>query len=263
MNVFFRVAVGSIVGLHLCWAEGNEIASYSPEQLGALVQKAENVLRHDTSAAIVSMEIKKEDYERQFDLLVLTDDRGDANKVLMKMLGPALWRGNVTLKVDNKITFYEPRNKRKTVMGNSMLTDNWMGSHFTNDDLLRETELAKHYFYKEISVVNRDGNQDIAIALTPKPDSPVSWGRVEYQLSVTEGGESLPLAVKYFKRFDDAVEQRTLTYSAFEKVGTDTVPHLLKMTIQDKPNEYTKIEYKKIKFNTDIPSSKFTEQSFE
>ncbi|MGH8526514.1 MAG: outer membrane lipoprotein-sorting protein, partial [Gammaproteobacteria bacterium] len=171
--------------------------------LGRWIKDAENILRGQTSAAVLSMRIKKETYQRDYDLMVLTDDRSASSKVMIKMLGPALWRGNVTLKVDDKITFYDPRSNRVTVMGSSMLGDNWMGSHFTNDDLMRETDLSKHYTNE---LVEQGPGQDevgasvtrYRIRLAPKPIAPVAWGKVIYRLYLDQNRRVFPEQLDYY-----------------------------------------------------------------
>lgn len=226
------------------------------------ITEAENILREQTSASVLSMTIKKKEYDRDFDLLLLTDDRAGNEKVMVRMLGPALWRGNVTLKVNDKITFYEPRNKRTTVMGSSMLTDNWMGSHFTNDDLMRETDLAIHYSYAVKDQWQEDAKQHHVLILTPKPTSPVAWGKVEYHLYVDDEQKVFPVEVSYFKRVDDQQEIRKLSYQDIREMGGKIVPTRLTMQVFDKPGEYTEMVYQKIRFNADLPTSKFTEQAF-
>ncbi|MDP4982055.1 outer membrane lipoprotein-sorting protein [Pseudoalteromonas tunicata] len=234
----------------------------STEPLGQWIDSAERILRAKTSASVLTMDINKADFQRDFVLQVLTDDRNDAQKVMVKMLGPALWRGNVTLKVDDRISFFEPRNKRTTVMSSSMLASSWMGSHFSNDDLMRETDLAVHYSYELEKSWQSEGREHHLIALSPLPSAPVVWGKVQYQLYL-EDGRVFPEKVTYFRRAEDTESERTLSYSDVQQMDGFKVPTLLEMRISDKPDEYTRMQYKKIKFNTDLAASKFTEQAFQ
>ncbi len=240
----------------------------STSDLGSLIQSAETVLRGETSAAVVHMKVKKSTYERDYDLLILSDDRQKASKVFIRMLGPALWRGNATLKVGNRVSFFDPRTNRTTVMGSAMLADNWMGSHFTNDDLLRETDLSKHYKYEPMDLEATDKQSAIEgthhrIRLTPLPDAPVSWGEVHYHLVVTSAKEVLPISLDYFRRQSDEKPERTLTYDKVEQMGGKTVPTRMTMTLPSRPEEFTRIEYSKLKFGMDLSADKFTERAFQ
>jgi hypothetical protein len=236
--------------------------------LGRWIHDAERVLRGQTSAAVMSMKIKKASYEREYDLLVMTDDRTESGKVLIRMLGPALWRGNATLKVGDRISFFDPRTNRVTVMGSSMLGDNWMGSHFTNDDLMRETDLAKHYRYELLGSqqVNDDGGAQATqhrIQLTPLPQAPVAWGKVVYRLNVAADKQVVPVRLEYFRRADDAQPARVLEYSGLNTLGGERrVPTRLTMTVAQSPGEFTQIDYRKLKFDTQFGAEDFTERAF-
>ena len=236
-------------------------------QLGRWIHEAEHVLRGKTSAAVMTMKVKKTSFEREYDLIVMTDDRSDTAKVLMRMLGPALWRGNATLKVGDRISFFDPRTSRVTVMGSSMLADNWMGSHFTNDDLLRETDLARHYRYEAVSSqrTTDEGQQPVTehlIRLTPLPEAPVAWGKVHYLLQVGSDGRALPVKLEYHRRAQDPQAERTLVYSNLQTLGERRVPARMTMTIANMPDEFTRIDYRKLKFDVQFGADEFSERAF-
>ncbi|AOZ02116.1 hypothetical protein BKK81_22650 [Cupriavidus sp. USMAHM13] len=235
--------------------------------LAQWIYGAEHILRGKTSAAVMSMTIKKTSFEREYDLLVMTDDRAPAAKVLLRMLGPALWRDNATLKVGDKISFYDPRTNRITVMGNSMLGDNWMGSHFTNDDLMRETDLSRHYSYVLVgSAPGKDAAgqpvEEHTIALAPLPTAPVSWGKVLYRLYVGADRQAYPRRVEYFRRAGDEKPARALDYEDVRTMDGKAVPTRLTMSVFDRPGEYTRIDYKRIRFGLDLKADEFTERAF-
>lgn len=237
-----------------------------PLPLGPWIQEAENILRGKTSAAVMSMKIKKASYEREYDLLVLTDDRSESGKVLMRLLGPALWRGNATLKVGDRISFFDPRTSRITVMGSSMLGDNWMGSHFTNDDLMRETDLARHYRYELLGsqpATDETGAPvtQHRIKLTPLPQAPVAWGKVVYRLNVAGDKRVYPVRLDYYRRADDAQPARTLEYADLRVLGERKVPARMTMVLADQPGEFTRIEYRKLKFDTPFGADDFSERA--
>lgn len=229
------------------------------------IHDAEHILRGKTSAAVMNMKIKKSSYEREYDLLVQTDDRTESGKVLMRMLGPALWRGNATLKVGDRISFFDPRTSRITAMGSSMLGDNWMGSHFTNDDLMRETDLARHYAYELLGSqagVDETGAAVIQyqIQLSPLPQAPVAWGKVIYRLNVGADKQAYPLRLEYFRRAADAQPVRVLEYSQLRVLGERKVPARLTMVLAQLPGEFTQIEYRKLKFDVQFGADDFSER---
>jgi len=236
------------------------------EPLSKLINKADMVLRGVSSAGVFTMEIKTQSYQRSFKI-VMWDDSTDPVKErsLIKILGPALWRGNGTLKVGDQLKIYNPRTNHVAVVSNSMLGDSWMGSHFTNDDLVKETRLARHYRHKLLkkwSGRNEKGESVTfyRVRLTPKPTAPVAWGKIVYELWA-RGDVVVPTQATYYRKPESQRADRTMTFSRVDRLGGREIPARMSMTVAKKPGEHTSITYKTIKFGIKIPSSKFTEQA--
>jgi hypothetical protein len=224
-----------------------------------LVRKADNAYRGDTAAGVFTMEVKTSSYQRSYKVVSWQDTRG-ADRALVKILGPALWRGYGTLKVGRQLKLFNPRSNHVTVVSHSMLGDSWMGSHFTNDDLVHETNLADDY---EVSLDGKRRKGDAIlyrIRMTPRPSAPVAWHHIEYTLSKT-GDRVLPLEARYFRRADDERPTRTLTFSDVGELGGRQLPRKMTVTVADKPGEYTRITYNRLRLDVNIPASKFSEQA--
>lgn len=228
----------------------------------ALIRRADEIMRGETSAAVMSMRIKTKSFERSYEMVSWGDQRGDVDKALIKILGPASFRGFGTLKIGNQLKLYDPKTNHVQVVGQSLLGSSWMGSHFSNDDLVKETTLADDYTISLLS--ERTGDTPFGsaafftVALFPKPTAPVAWGRIEYELWDNEKG-TVPISAKYFRRRDDKSPSRTMAFSEVKKMAGRLVPAEMEMRVADKPGEYTKITYRQLKLNADIPGSKFTE----
>jgi hypothetical protein len=235
------------------------------DRLRDLIHRADMVMRGTSSAGVFTMEIKTSSYRRAFKIVMWDDSSRKQERTLIKILGPALWRGNGTLKVGSQLKLFNPRTNHVTVVSHSMLGDSWMGSHFTNDDLVKETRLARHYHAKLLS--SRKGKNEAGeqvtfhrVRLTPKPTAPVAWGKIVYDL--WERGEVvMPTRATYFRKPQQKRGDRALTFSQVKKLGGRLVPSRMRMTVARKPGEHTSITYKTIKFDIKIPASKFTEQA--
>jgi hypothetical protein len=237
------------------------------EQLEELIRQADRVTRGQTSAAVVEMQIKTEDYDRTYNMVIWDDARGAADRALVKILGPALWRGHGTLKVGDRLLTYNPKNDHVTVVGSSMLGDSWMGSHFTNDDLVKETSLADDYQARlvrtwQAAAPGVPGEATwYAIALTPRPRAPVVWGRIDLTL-YRQGDVILPTRLVYFREDrPDATPVRTMTMSDVRELGGRLLPARMRVEVTDQPGEFTELRYDKIRFDVDIPGEKFTERA--
>jgi len=232
-------------------------------KLAALVDKADMIYRGTTSAAVLDMDIKTTSFHRAYKI-VTWDDRRHGDHALVKILGPALWRGFGTLKIGDSLKLFDPRSNHVTVVGQSMLGDSWMGSHFSNDDLVKETHLAKDYDARLVKSwpgddAGKHGTFHL-IALTPKPTAPVAWGRIEYQI-FENGDLILPVRADYFRKAKDTKAVRAMLFGDVKDLGGRTLPTTMTVTVAKKPGEFTKITYTAIKFDVAIPAEKFSEQA--
>jgi outer membrane lipoprotein-sorting protein len=228
-----------------------------------LVRRSDHVLRGRTTAAVLHMDIHTGSYDRHYSLVYWEDD--PANAALVKILGPALWRGHGTLKVGNRLTVYDPSTDRMTVLSSSMLGDSWMGSHFNNDDFVKDTDLARDYTARETGShagTSPDGHAATFhdIELRPTPHAPVAWDHIEASLYV-EGSAVVPVRMAYFQHAADKAAYRTLTFSDVKTIGGRFAPTVLTMTVASKPGEWTRLTYDDVRFDVAIPTSKFTEQA--
>jgi outer membrane lipoprotein-sorting protein len=232
-------------------------------KVAALVDKADMIYRGTTSAAVFDMEIKTSSYTRGYKI-VSWDDSRKGDHALVKILGPALWRGYGTLKLGDTLELYDPKSNHVTVVGQSMLGDSWMGSHFSNDDLVKETHLGRDY---DVTIEKSEpgeagplkGTRQV-LRLTPKPTAPVAWGRIEYEL-LESGSTVLPVRADYYRKAKDTKAVRSIAFGDVKAIGGRTVPTTMTVTVAKKPGEYTKITYTALKFDVSIPGDKFTEQA--
>ncbi len=234
------------------------------ESLNELVRRADMIYRGKTSAAVMTMSVKTKSFDRSYKI-VAWDDSRRGDRTLIRILGPAAWRGHGTLKVGEQLKLFDPKTDRIQVVGHSMLGGSWMGSHFTNDDLVKETRLARDY---TLSLVKKwDAPSPIGgnatyyrIAMTPKPSAPVAWGKIVYEL--WESPKAIaPISATYYRKASDKAAVRTLKFSAIKELAGRWLPSKMTITVASKPGEYTRLTYTKLRLNVDIPKDKFTEQA--
>lgn len=235
------------------------------ESVRELVERADRVLRGKTSAAVLRMDIKTKSYSRSYKMVLWDDSGSKTEKTLVRILGPTSYRGYSTLKVGSQLKLYDPKTNHIQTVGSSMLGDSWMGSHFSNDDLVKETQLARHYTPKlldESQGENEAGDtvKISKIELTPKPTAPVVWGKIHFVIW-HKGGDVVPIRSEYFKKAGDSKPVRIMRFSKVKEIEGRQVPTVLEVTVASKPGESTRLTYEKLRFDVKIPSSKFTEQA--
>ncbi len=237
------VVVVGLLGSHSVFAED------TPSDI---IDRVDRILRGQSSHGVVSMEVVTEHWERNFvmELWSLGTEYS-----LVRITAPAKEVGTSTLKVEDNIWNYLPKVDRTIKIPASMMMGSWMGSHFTNDDLVKESRLIENYEI-EISFDGvRDGTEVWELRLTPKPEAPVVWGSIEFQVRKSD---HMPQWGRYYDENDAIV--RVLTYSEFRSFDGRLVPTVMDMSPRNKPGERTTIRYQELEFDIDVNEAFFSLQ---
>ncbi len=128
-----------------------------------------------------------------------------------------------------------------------------MGSHFSNDDLVKESRLSEDYEPLISFEGKREGLEIIELALLPKADAPVVWGKI---VTIIRAEDYLPLQSFYYD--EDMVLSRTLHFHDIKELDGRLMPAVLRMIPADKPNEYTEMVYQDIHFDLDLSEAFFS-----
>jgi len=134
-----------------------------------------------------------------------------------------------------------------------MMMANWMGSHFTNDDLVKESTFVDDYTYRLSFSGLRNGNSIYEIECIPKPEAAVVWGKV---VITVQKEDLIPLKELYYD--EDGKLMRTMTFSDVRSLGGRTIPSVIALVPEDKPNELTHITYNSLRFGVDIDKNFFS-----
>jgi outer membrane lipoprotein-sorting protein len=217
-----------------------------------VTQKLDDLYRSDASTGVVEMKIVTDRGTRTLEIEQWT--KGDDN-ALMVIRKPSREAGTATLRNDDGLWNYAPRADRLIRIPSGLLSDSWMGSHFTNDDLMRETSFEEDY-ETAISWAKADGERHLKLTLTPKEGAPVVWEKIEYLMTAEEW---LPVRASYF---DDGEVVRVMQFSKVETLGGRKLPTVMELLPQTKDDkgEKTRVEYKKMEFGADVDDGMFTKR---
>ncbi|MBN1962639.1 MAG: outer membrane lipoprotein-sorting protein [Deltaproteobacteria bacterium] len=215
-----------------------------------VINHLNELFRSNSSQAQITMKVVTVNFKRDLTIQSWTRGKDDALFVVRK---PARQAGQATLRTKDGLWSYAPRADRLVRIPNSLLSDNWMGSHFTNDDLMRETDFTEDYD-TSLTWVKESGKQFLQAILTPKPNAPVVWSSIKYML---EPKDYLPLRADYI---DGNKIMRTMTFENPQVIDGKRVPLTMLMVPLDKPGESTRIDYQELKFNIPVTSTLFTQR---
>jgi len=215
-----------------------------------IIERIDRLLRGDSSRAVATMEVVTEHWERQMTMEMWSLG---TDYTLIRLRAPAKEAGTATLMAGDNIWNYLPKVDRTIKIPSSMMGGSWMGSHFTNDDLVQESQMIDVYDVTVSFDGERDGVMVWELRLTPKPEAAVVWGHLEFLVGQDD---YLPLWAKYYD--EDGKLARTMEYSEFREFGGRLVPAVMNMQPADKPGERTTIRYEELEFDIDIDPSFFS-----
>ena len=215
-----------------------------------LLDATDDVNRGASSKSTITMQVKTKRYERTMTMDAWS--RGEEDS-LIRITAPAKDAGTTTLKVGDDMWNYIPKIDRTMKIPPGMMSGAWMGSHFSNDDLVKSNRLADEFTYEKESVV--DGVY--TIVCTAKPDAAVVWGKVV--VKVRE--DKIPLEVGYYD--EDGELARKLTFSDVRQLGGRTVPATMLLEPADRPGEFTKITTTAMDFDVKFDDRTFSLQSLK
>ena len=139
-----------------------------------------------------------------------------------------------------------------------MMMQSWMGSDFTNDDLVRESSIVTDYTHKIIGEETINGYESCKIELIPLPDAPVVWGKVLMWISKDE---FYWLRSEFYD--EDNILVNTETLSDIKKMDDRTMPTRMEMIPADEEGHKTIMIYDKIDFDVKIDESFFSQQNMK
>jgi len=222
----------------------------------AIIDAVDRLYRGESSHAVATMEVVTENWERKLSLEVWSLG---TEYMLARILFPRKEAGTATLRAENNIWNYLPKVDRTIKIPSSMMGGSWMGSHFTNDDLVKRSRLAVDY---EIDIAGEtsdpDGTSYWNFSLLPKPDATVVWGHIEYRVRQQD---LMPIEARFFD--ERGTLARTMEFGDFTEFDGQLLPGTLHMRPSDKPVEHTIVRYEKLDFDVDVSRSFFSRRNLK
>ena len=162
--------------------------------------------------------------------------------------------GMMTLKREKQLWTWLPQAGRVMKLPSGMMGDSWMGSDFTNDDLVKGNSLIDDFEAAFKGVAKADGRDVWHAVLTPKPTAAVVWERIEVMI---DRKNCLPVLEQFFD--EDGALAREMSFSDFRQIGWRQFPAKVTVVPAEKGRE-TSITYSEIEFDIDIPEDTFSLQ---
>ena len=220
-----------------------------------ILREMQDVMLGDSQYAEMTMKIVRPRYEREVSLRSWLLDR-DYSMILIT--APSRDEGRAFLMRKNNIWNYDPVIERTTRLPSSMMAQPWMGSDFTNDDLVRDSDIIDDYSHTILRTEDYGGHKCYVIEMIPKPGTPIVWGKVKTWITVDE---KLQLRVENYDQRNELVN--TMVFDNITRFGDRRIPARITVTPEDKENQKTVLTYHKVEFNIDINQDFFTQSNMQ
>ncbi len=215
------------------------------DDAATLLKKMDELFRSKSSISMIKMQIITPNWQRTLEMQSWTLGMDDT---FIRVLSPRKDRGVATLKIDKEMWNYFPKINKVIKVPPSMMMGSWMGSDFTNDDLVREVSLVEEY-----QVAKSVAGENYRLTLVPKKDTVTVWGKIEFIVNKTT---LLPLEQSYFN--EKGVKVRTMAFSHIKDFSGKQMPAVMTMMPLNKTGHKTVIEYVNAEFDVDVGDNIFT-----
>jgi len=249
-NPFRNTGLFILFGLIVCFPSAQVSAETAAEEdAREIVEQAFDYWRGLSSVARFSMTIHRPDFQRSMVMKGWTKGRQSSLFFVEK---PAKDAGNGTLKKGREMWSYNPKINRVIKLPPSMMSQSWMGSDFSNDDLAKSDSVLDDYLH---AVKGRElvaGLTVYTIESMAKESAPVVWGKQE--LVIREDG--VLLKQSFFD--EEMILVKEMTAEEIEQFDGRPFPRIWTMRPVEKKDRYTRLEYMELSFGDILDDRLFT-----
>ena len=240
-------ALLAVAGAVLAATSVTAATTARPPEVEALLGRLDALYRSTSSIARIEIQVTRPRGTRSLRLRAWT--RGE-DHALIVIEAPPRESGTATLRVGQNLWNYLPRIARTIRIPPSMMLGSWMGTDFTNDDLVKESSLRKDF----VGRVERRSESPPGwwLVLEVKPGVVGRWARIELLI----GDDDLPVEERHFDR--KARLARTLQFDEVKLLGGRRLPSHIVLHPTDAPGERTEMRYLEAQFDVGLPDDTFS-----
>jgi outer membrane lipoprotein-sorting protein len=220
-----------------------------------VVDRADKQFRGASNHSVITMKIIRPDWSREMSMKVWS--KGDDYSLIL-ITGPARDKGTTFLKRRNEVWQWVPAIQRAIKMPPSMMNQSWMGSDFSNDDLVKEASIVNDYTHRFLADTAIGDTAMYRVELVPKPDAPVVWDKIVEWITKSS-------FIQYRGEYYDETGKivNVMRLENVKKMGGRTIPTHLEIIPVDKRGQKTVLEYQSIEFNIPLQESFFSLQNMK
>ncbi|MFT5511830.1 MAG: outer membrane lipoprotein-sorting protein [Bacteroidia bacterium] len=220
-----------------------------------VIKKAEAKFKGNQTTAEISISMQRPKWTRTMELK--TWAKGTKHSMTL-ITSPARDKGTVFLKKDKEVWNWIPSVERTIKLPPSMMSQSWMGTDLTNDDLVKESSMAEDFTH---AILGKDTIRNRAcykIQSIAKEEAAVVWGKI---ISWIDVKDYIQMKTEFYDEDEELVN--TFTGLNIKMMGGKMIASKLEILPADKKSQKTTFEYKAIDFTTPISDDFFTVQNMK
>lgn len=220
-----------------------------------IVKKMDEHMRGKSSNAELLIRIVRPSWTRE--MTVRTWMKG-AHFAMILVLSPAKEKGIVFLKRKKEVWNWIPALERNIKLPPSMMTNSWMGTDFTNDDLVKEASAVEDYSHTILKDTVVAQNDCYLIEFLPKPNTAIVWGKLQVAI------DKKYFIERYTAFYDEAGNLVNIMLAdELKTMDGRLIPTHMQMIPIEKKGQKTELYYKSIFFNKTIEDDFFTTEKMK
>jgi outer membrane lipoprotein-sorting protein len=220
-----------------------------------IVTKAEDNIKGLSSVTEMTILIKRPTWTRTMSMKGWT--KGEQYSMIV-VTAPAKDAGTVFLKRVKEIWNWLPNIERVVKLPPSMMSQSWMGTDLTNDDLVKASSRIDDYNHKIVGDSVSEGRKCWKIEMIPLASAAVVWSKVNMWI---DKKDYLELRLEFFDEDNKLVN--VMQGSDIRTIGGRVMPAKLEMIPVQKKGQETIITYSSAVFNQPISVDFFTTQNMK
>ncbi len=220
-----------------------------------IIKKADQLLQGQSNYGEMTMTIVRPSWERSLSFKTCSKDREFS---LTLVTDPAKEKGQTFLKRQNDLWSWNPKISRLIKLPPSMLSQGWMGSDYSNDDILKESSMVVDYEHTLVGYEEIAGKDCYKIEMIPYEDAAVVWGKVVKWIS--KDGH-MQLKTTYYDEDDYLI--KTEVCSEVKIMGDREIPTYIEIIPEDESGNKTIVIIDKIIYDINVSESFFSQQNMK
>ncbi len=220
-----------------------------------IIKKAEDKFRGAQTTAEIAISIQRPKWTRTMEL----KSWSKGSKYSMTLItAPARDKGTVFLKKDKEVWNWIPSVERTIKLPPSMMSQSWMGTDLTNDDLVKESSMVNDFTHTLLGKETMGGKECYKIQSVAKEDAAVVWGKV---ISWIDTKDYIQMKAEFYDEDEELVN--TFTGLNVKMMGGKMIASKMEIIPANKKSQKTTFEYKSLDFTTAISDDFFTVQNMK